>query len=384
MSLPEGWGIADVASLNACPVLTAREIRRVVESGVPAAELRAAGPKARRERLALDEEGEAALAGALAAGEGEREVSEARERGIGARLLWEEGYPPLLKEIPDPPPLLWAWGSIPEAPALGVVGTRHPSLYGREQGERFGRELARIGFAVISGLARGVDAAAHRGALSTGTTVAVLGSGLLEPYPPEHAPLADRIAKGGAVVSEFPLRAPPHAYHFPRRNRIIAGLSRGVVVVEASPKSGSLITAGLALDQGREVFAVPGRVDQPNSHGCHALIQAGAKLAAGPEDVLDEMGPEVLEELRRSARASDPAAGPGAPTPGRRTPDEARLLSVLSEGELPVDRIVDLSGLPAGRVLSLLLLLELRREIVRAPGNVYGLASAHARAAGPR
>jgi DNA processing protein len=191
------------------------------------------------------------------------------------------GYPQPLDEIPDPPPLLFVHGALQAADALAVaiVGSRHATHYGLTQAERLAGSLARAGFTIVSGLARGIDAAAHRGALAAGgRTLAVLGSGVLNIYPPEHQELAVQIRSQGAVLSEAPPHSNPLSGAFPQRNRIISGLALGVIVVEASARSGALITARHAMEQGRDVFAVPGRVDSRNSHGCHRLIRDGAKL----------------------------------------------------------------------------------------------------------
>lgn len=205
----------------------------------------------------------------------------------------ESEYPALLGAIVDPPPVLYVRGSVAalQAPSVALVGSRRPSGYGIETAERLGYELALHGMTLISGLARGIDAAVHRGCLRAGgVTVAVVGSGLGRIYPPEHAGLAEAIARSGAVISEFPYYAAPLPHHFPRRNRIISGLSRAVVVIEAAARSGALITADQALEQGREVMAVPGQIGRSNSQGCHTLLQAGAKLVTCVEDILEEVG----------------------------------------------------------------------------------------------
>ncbi len=265
------------------------------------------------------------LAGRLAdppsPGRARTELRRARKLGLHVLHLGGEGYPRILREIPDPPVLLYVRGSLEaEREGVAVVGARRASAYGRIQAERFGAGLARSGVAVISGLARGVDGAAHRGALSEGgPTLAVLGCGLDRVYPPEHAGLAGEIAARGALLSELPLGTPPLARHFPQRNRIIAGLSRGVVVVEGRLRSGSLITARLANESGRAVFGVPGRIDLDLAAGPHSLIRDGAILVTSPEQVLQELGVVPL--------APDPPAPPPA------DPLQAEILSVLDPSE---------------------------------------------------
>ena len=238
----------------------------------------------------------------------------------------EASYPDALRWLPDPPPVLYARGELlpQDRLAIAVVGSRRPSRYGRSMAERFGAELAEQGFTVVSGLARGVDGLAHRGALRAGgRTIAVLGCGVNRVYPPEHRGLCEDICAQGAVLSEFGFDTRPQRWNFPRRNRIISGLTLGVVVVEATERSGSLLTARHAAEQGREVFAVPGRIDVESSRGAHRLIQGGAKLVTGAGDILDEL-PEAVREtalkfavtpaLGRRGRARP--VGAGIPRPG--------------------------------------------------------------------
>ncbi len=231
-----------------------------------------------------------AIAGA---GDPAREIDLARRHGIEILACNAPGFPPVLRTLHDHPIVLYRRGTSVESDALsvGVVGSRACTDYGRRQAGRFAQELARLGVTVVSGLARGVDTAAHRGALRPpgGRTVAVLGSGLLRIYPPENARLLEEIVARGAVLSEFPLQAAPEPANFPRRNRLISGLSLGVLVVEAAERSGALLTADWALEQNREVFCMPGPVENPMSRGCHRLIKQGAKLAEDPLDVLEEI-----------------------------------------------------------------------------------------------
>lgn len=222
----------------------------------------------------------------------------------------DEGYPPLLKEIQNPPPFLSVIGSVEalSEPQLGVVGCRNMSHYGAENAFQFARALAEMGLGVTSGLARGVDALAHEGAIAGGgSTLAVLGSGLNQIYPAEHADLALKISEQGALISEFPLHAEPNHYRFPMRNRIISGLSLGVLVVEAAKKSGSLITAQYALRQNREVFAIPGSIHSVTSKGCHQLLKQGASLVESISDLLQEVQMKLQAYLQDEKRKSSQA-----------------------------------------------------------------------------
>jgi DNA processing protein len=295
-----------------------------------------------------------------------------RLAALGGRLLARArpGYPARLAETHDPPLLLEARGPLPEVePAVAVVGARSASPYGLRAAREIALGLARAGVTVVSGLARGVDAAAHRGALEGGgRTIAVLGSGLDRPYPKEHEGLALEIVRaGGALVSELPLGTPPLAVHFPRRNRIVAGLSLGVVVVEAAERSGSLITAEWALEAGREVMAVPARVGDPGAAGCHRLIQEGAALVEDAEDVLAACG-LARGKGRRTARSLD---APAAPEDATLTEVEGRVVAALSLEPAHIDEVVEATGLPASTVFGTLTALEWKRAVKAWPGKLY-------------
>jgi DNA processing protein len=251
--------------------------------------------------------------------------------------------------------------------AVAIVGTRHGSQYGLAQADRLAAGLARCGYTIVSGLARGIDAAAHRGALKAGgRTIAVLGSGVLSVYPPEHVSLAAEIAQHGAVISENPTRSPPLPGAFPQRNRIITGLSLGVIVVEASERSGALISARHAMEQGREVFALPGRVDSRTSRGCHRLIRDGAKLVETIDDVLEELGPLATPTPVASDTASPPIRHPGEL---QLNEPEKAVLAAIDDEPIAIDTIIAASGLPVQNVLSTLSVLEMRRLIRRLGGN---------------
>ncbi|MHC4859708.1 MAG: DNA-processing protein DprA [Planctomycetota bacterium] len=293
-------------------------------------------------------------------GDARAEARRADRLGIRILHLGGSGYPGFLREIPDPPIVLYARGEIrSDEEAVAVVGARKASVYGRIQAERFGGGLARAGLAVVSGLARGVDGAAHRGALDAGgRTVAVLGCGLDRVYPAEHRRLTREIGEKGLLLTEFPLGRRPRAHHFPMRNRIIAGLCHGIVVVEGRRKSGSLITARLANECGRTVYALPGRVDTDLAEGPHALIRDGAVLVTGPEHVLEDLGcpiPEERDELRPPA-----------------DPLQARVVEVLDTSDpRGVDEILVAIGGAVPAVLSALTALELSGRVRGCPGRRY-------------
>jgi DNA processing protein len=280
-------------------------------------------------------------------------------------------YPQRLKTIPDPPLLLYVTGSLDPKDdlAIAMVGARRATAGGRVVTEALSRDLAAAGFTVVSGLARGIDAAAHRGALDAkGRTIAVMGCGIEQTYPPEHETLRSQIEAHGAAISELPIGAAPHSYHFPRRNRIISGLCLGVVVTEATMQSGSLITARLALDQGREVFAVPGSIQSENSRGPHSLIKQGAKLVESAQDVLDELLPQLDDRLRSQLATPTRQRDEAVPS---LDPTEARVYDLLSHEPLHIDELIERSGMAAGEVTAVLLGLELKRRARQLPGPSY-------------
>jgi DNA processing protein len=276
-------------------------------------------------------------------------------------------YPRSLREIHDPPGILFMRGQIlpQDALAVAIVGSRHATHYGLTQAERLAGSLARAGITIVSGLARGIDGAAHRGALAAGgRTIAILGSGLLNLYPPEHVALADEVAKSGAVISESPPRSPPLAGAFPQRNRIISGMSLGVLVVEASTNSGALITARHAMEQGRDVFAVPGRVDNRLAHGSHRLIRDGAKLVETADDVLEELGPLVAPTTAGDGQAVH------HPAELLLNEVEQQILAHVGQDPTTIDAVVAQSGQPTGKVLATISVLEMRHLVKRISGNM--------------
>jgi DNA processing protein len=296
----------------------------------------------------------------------EAELAMCRERGIAVIIESDDAYPSRLKEIPDPPGVLFVRGAFAptDGLAVAIVGTRHATQYGLAQAERLAAGLSRAGYTIVSGLARGIDAAAHRGALKAGgRTLAVLGSGVLNVYPPEHVELAGEISLRGAVMSENPPMSPPLAGAFPQRNRIITGLSLGVIVVEASERSGALISARHAMEQGREVFAVPGRVDNRMSRGCHRLIRDGAKLVESVDDVLEELGPLATPTQREDGTQVR------HPVELQLNEPEQAVLGAVDDEPTSIDDIAAASGLPVQNVLSTVSVLEMKRLIRRVSGN---------------
>ena len=303
------------------------------------------------------------------------ELERAAKKGVKLVTWVDEGYPALLKQIADPPLVLYVAGSVEALvfPAVAVIGTRHPTVYGREVARRFGFQLAAAGYVVVSGLASGIDTEAHIGSVQAkGRTVAVLGGALDCLFPKENAGLArDLINCGGAVVSEYPFGRQPDRQTFPMRNRIVSGLCKGVLVVEAPLNSGTMITVGQALDQNRSVMAVPGRIDSPASQGCHKLVREGARLVTTVEDVIEEVQ-DLLTGMRQAQpNASGTVGGAAALRPAAvLTPEERALLAqVVAEGS-PVDALVRGSGLDAGKVSALLVGLQIKRQVRLLPGGL--------------
>ena len=307
------------------------------------------------------------------------ELVRAEREGVSIVTCLDPGYPERLRRIYDPPPLLYIRGSLDAADIpVAVVGSRNASPYGRFVTERLCRELAQRGVTVVSGLARGIDTCAHRGALSgRGRTIAVMGCGIDVIYPPENRKLYGEIAAGGAVVTEFSFGTEPDRPHFPARNRIISGLSLGVLIVEAGEKSGSLITAQCALEQNREIFAVPGSIDLPGSRGTNRLLRQGAKLVESVEDILEEILPQLdrtpAPPPREAAAIAARRGGTNAHETGREplTEKESRLLGFITDKPQDADNLINRAGLAAAEALSLLLSLELKGYILQLPGKRF-------------
>ena len=295
------------------------------------------------------------------------ELERCRQAGVDLIPLESSSYPSPLREISDPPGMLFVRGEfMPEdALAIGIVGSRHATKYGRDQTERLASGLARAGITIVSGLARGIDAVAHRAALTAGgRTIAVLASGVSRVYPPEHEDLASKITVNGVVVSEAPSHAVPSPGAFPRRNRIISGLSLGIIVIEASDRSGALITARHAGEQGRDVFALPGRVDSRMSRGCHQLLRDGAVLIRDVDDVLESLGP-----LADSVRDSLGDRQISQPAELQLNEHEQRVLQAIGREPTTIDVVIAGAGLPTSQILSTLSILEMRRLIRRLEGS---------------
>lgn len=301
----------------------------------------------------------------------EREQKALEQQAFAIVTILDPAYPTRLRMIADPPPFLYLTGQIESChhPALAIVGSRKATPTGCAVTKQLSEHLAALGFTIVSGLARGIDAAAHRGALNAGgSTIAVLGSGIDRTYPPEHRALRRQIQEKGAVLSEFPLGSAPRSYHFPRRNRIIAGLALGVVVTEAASKSGSLITARLALEYNREVFAVPGQVTNPLSRGPHRLIKEGGKLVETHEDIIEELLPQLESPFRERLEQRRPSPGMGDCA---LSPEEETLLSFFSLEPISLETVLSQCGFTPAEAMSLLLSLEIKGLIRQLPGTQY-------------
>lgn len=297
-----------------------------------------------------------------------RELRRIGEEQITVLTQDDASYPKLLKQIYDPPLVLYVKGTLlpRDQHGIGIVGSRHATQYGLSTAKKLGFQLAYAGYSVISGLARGIDTAAHEGALaSKGRTIAVIGSGLGKLYPPENKALAEKIAENGAVISEFPVDCPPDKQTFPMRNRIVSGWSCGIVVVEAPGRSGSLITAQQAVEQGRTVYAVPGNIDRPSSQGCNRLIQQGAKL------ILD--GGDVLDDLMTLFPTEPQAPRVESVQPGVTLAlDEAAVFEAIGSGEAHINEIAGRCTTLSGPAVSATLMkLEMKRVVKPLPGKYY-------------
>ncbi len=286
--------------------------------------------------------------------------------------LADPAYPKQLAELPDAPPVLYLHGNpqVLKEPQLAMVGSRNPSRGALDTTREFARHLAACGLTITSGLAMGIDAAAHEGALEAGYTVAVLATGPDQVYPAQNQALASRIAAQGLLLSEFPPGTPPKAEHFPRRNRIISALSLGTFVTEAALRSGSLITARYAAEQGREVFAMPGSIHNPLARGCHALIKSGAKLVEGTEDILQELGP-LLRPFLGEAEGEKSPLEPAVPTAVPKDAPYRHLIDAMGQDPVSLEALIQRTGMAANEVASMLLLLELEGIVVSAPGGRY-------------
>jgi DNA processing protein len=337
------------------PGFTPRRWRRFLDHGGDPAQLATGGPRALAQRLAMGRAEAAALAGELRRADPERELAAAAAAGVEVFSWGADGYPRALSDLADPPPVIYRRGELLgcDAQAVAVIGSRRATPYGLRIARTLAGDLARAGVTIVAGLARGIDAAAHEAALAAGgRTTAVLGSGLLQPYPPEHLGLLERVAGAGAVLSEFPLHAPPLARHFPQRNRLVAALAVAVVVVEAAERSGALGTVRHALDLGRTVLAVPGPVDQDTSRGTLRLLHEGATPVGSAQDVFAALGwCEVASAtLARSERV---------------------VLEALGEQGMAPKDVAHATGMAEEVAAGLLVTLEVRGLVVRREGGRY-------------
>jgi len=281
----------------------------------------------------------------------------------------DKDYPENLKNIPDPPIVLYVKGELKEEDkfSIAIVGSRRASFYGLSSAEKFACDLSDKGFTIVSGMARGIDTSAHKGALKAGgRTIAVMGSGFRHIYPPENKALAQKIAQNGAVISEFPIDTEPLPQNFPRRNRVISGLGLGVLVVEAARNSGALITVDFALEQGKDVFALPGKVDSPTSFGTNGLIKQGAKLVSCADDIIEELNLPIVTKPKVRAEEA-----PDILKPGLIDSEEKILYDSISEQPLLLDEIVDKTKMDISKIFNILLKLQLKKLIRQLPGRQF-------------
>ncbi|HPL09883.1 MAG TPA: DNA-processing protein DprA [Smithellaceae bacterium] len=321
-----------------------------------------------------------------------RQIDGLNQAGFRVVTFLDECYPKNLLNMYDRPALLYVAGVLnSDDISIAVVGSRHASTYGRYTTDRISRELALRGVTIVSGMARGIDSCAHRGALAAkGRTIAVLGSGLDVIYPPENKKLFDAIVQQGAVISEYPPGTQPLPFHFPARNRIISGISYGVLVVEAGEKSGSLITAKLAMEQGREVFAIPGPIDSASSRGANHLIKQGAKLIDSVDDILEEILPQLERTAREPVSPDRKATQTGSEQPYPQKngvperavleknvetllPTDRKILKAIADGKTHADDIIQETGIPPAEAMGALMRLELQGRVLQHPGKLFTL-----------
>lgn len=367
----------DLAALCSIPEIGPVTVRRLIARFGSAKEALKAGMRALAEVEGISEVRATAIKSFAGRAEFEKSLEKAEREGISCVSREMPGYPAPLSDFADSPLVVYIMGEyVPDDRfAVSIVGSRKASYYGLEISDSFAYNLARMGITIISGLARGVDTAAHRGAIKArGRTIAVLGSGLDVPYPPENHKLMREISENGCVISEFPMGMQPLKENFPRRNRLMSALSLGVVVAEAAKGSGALITARHALEQGREVFAVPGSIKSPSSFGTNELIRAGARMATDAEDVVRELAPVLKGFIKKSA-ASPSASKAGLSKAGLDiSPEEKALCDILSGEPAHIDEIARLSGRTAASALSTLTALELKGYVNQAEGKRFYLA----------
>ncbi len=293
---------------------------------------------------------------------------------LGAKILtiFDSDYPENLKSIPDAPVVLYVKGEIPKTTdlSIAIVGSRKASIYGLNLAKEFATKLSESGFVVVSGLARGIDSSAHQGVLNArGRTIAVMGSGLANIYPKENKNLFEAISMSGAVISEYPLNTEPLAFNFPRRNRIISGLSLAVLIIEAAQKSGALITADCALEQGRDVFAIPGKIDSPTSKGVNELIKQGAKLVTCVEDIIEEINQEIVNLCANDKKEIKEFTNPGILD--NLSESEKSLVENISKEPVSLEELIGLSKMELNLVTATLLKLEMRKLVRQLPGKMF-------------
>ena len=353
-------------ALSRVPGLPGRVTRSLIKEERPLSSFFRLSRKS-LQSLRLPEKSIGAIVGGSAIRAAEQELRQLPRLGLQLVTLDSPRYPRLLRQIHDPPPVLYCAGRVEtlSGPSVALVGSRRPTVYGKEVSRKLARELSALGLCVVSGLARGIDSEAHWGALQEeGRTIGVLGCGIDVVYPPENGELFRRVREQGCLVSEFPRGSPPVRHHFPARNRIISGLAHGTVVAQAAKGSGSIITANLALEQGRDVWAVPGAITLPLSWGPNWLIQQGAKLVLSVQDVLEELPRSVLERLEKENAEPSPAPQP--------TAGEEEVLNLLTvDSTLHIDAILEKTGLDLSRLSDILLSLELKSLIRQSPGRQY-------------
>jgi len=358
-----------LVALNMVEHIGPVRVRQLIEHfGDAPTVLRASKPQLLQVR-GIGEEAADAIAGWEKSVDLSSELRRIKEFGCHVLTQGDEDYPELLRQIYDPPIVLYVKGALnsKDRNAVAMVGSRRTTHYGVEVARKLAYQLAYVGVTMVSGGARGIDTAAHLGALSAkGRTIVVFGTGINHVFPPENAALFERVAGSGAVLSQYPFNRNADKQSFAIRNRIVAGMTLGTVVVEAGLNSGALITANMAVDNGRQIFAVPGRVDSPQSKGCHELIKKGAKLCEGAEDILSEF--EYL--FPRSNRAAGPSEG-GVPPALELSGNEMKVYEVLETQETSMDEVIQRCGLPASAVSAVLLGLEMKRLIRQLPGRLF-------------
>jgi DNA processing protein len=359
-------------ALNMVPGIGGTIVRNIFSTFDSASHFLEAGPSAWRTVKGIGEALSTQLSHILENGEAEVEMNKASDQDIDLITFKEDEFPDLLKQVDDHPILLSVRGNLPidQDLTMAIVGTRGCTFYGRKQSKRFATMLAHRGYTVVSGLARGIDSHAHEGVVQAGgSTIAVLGSGLNEVYPPENEELADEICEDGAIISELPIDTPPEGRNFPQRNRIISGLSRGVLVVEAPGRSGALITAQLALEQNREVFSIPGNIDSPESEGCNRLIQEGAVPVIDVDDILDHLPDYATSDA--SGKAANSSDGEAKDEPAFQNEAQETVFSTLSSRPKSIDDIANEIDLNPSRIAGILTTFEMNGLVEQHPGKRF-------------